>query len=187
MKALFHHAAELQKLFERKGWRFCFIGGVALQRWGEPRLTIDVDVTLFTGFGEEAAYVEVLLSHYRPRREDAREFALASRVLLLQTEDNVGIDVALAGLPFEEEMVRRATYYEFLPGLRLLTCSAEDLVITKAFADRGRDWIDIEGVVIRQIGNLDWGYVRGHLSPLCELKEAPHILDRLDSLRRRGG
>ena len=29
------------------------MGGVALQRWGEPRLTQDVDLTLLTGFGDE--------------------------------------------------------------------------------------------------------------------------------------
>jgi hypothetical protein len=42
-------AREVQVLCEQRGWRFCFIGGVAVQRWGEPRLTQDVDLTLVTG------------------------------------------------------------------------------------------------------------------------------------------
>lgn len=45
-------AAELQAICESKGWRFCFIG-VALQRWDDPRETVDVDLSLFVGFGEE--------------------------------------------------------------------------------------------------------------------------------------
>lgn len=32
-------AGEVQHFCERQGWRFCFIGGVAVQRWGEPHLT----------------------------------------------------------------------------------------------------------------------------------------------------
>ncbi len=38
-------AGEVERFCQRQGWRFCFIGGVALQRWGEPRLTQDVDLT----------------------------------------------------------------------------------------------------------------------------------------------
>jgi len=52
-------AAELQSAIESNGWRFCFIGGVAVQRWGNPRFTQDIDSTLLTGFGEEASFVEV--------------------------------------------------------------------------------------------------------------------------------
>ena len=39
MKDLVEEAAELQTLLESKGWAFCFIGGLAIQRWSEPRLT----------------------------------------------------------------------------------------------------------------------------------------------------
>jgi len=39
-------AAELQAFCESQQWQFCIIGGLALQRWGEPRETADVDLTL---------------------------------------------------------------------------------------------------------------------------------------------
>ena len=54
-------AAELQAFCESQGWRFCVIGGSALQRWGEPRETADVDLTLLTGFGGEEPFVGKLL------------------------------------------------------------------------------------------------------------------------------
>lgn len=41
---------------------YCFIGGIACQRWGEPRQTVDVDATLFVGFGNESTVVDQLLS-----------------------------------------------------------------------------------------------------------------------------
>ena len=53
MNEVIRAAAELQAVCTAHGWRFCLIGGLALQRWGEPRETIDVDLTLLTGFGDE--------------------------------------------------------------------------------------------------------------------------------------
>ena len=67
--------------------------------------------------------------------------------------------------------------------VRLNTCSAEDLVVLKAFADRSRDWADIEGVLLRSGNRLVWETVEAELEPLCEAKEAPHILPRLRALR----
>ncbi len=176
-------AAELQALCESQGWRFCFIGGLALQRWGEPRETIDVDVTLWTGFGGEEPFVRKLLEHFHPRIADAAEFALSRRVLLARARSGVGLDIALAGLPFEALVVERSSLFAFPADTLLRTCSAEDLMVLKAFAARARDWLDVEGVIIRQTGKLDWSYIRSQLRPLAELKESPEIMDELE--RRR--
>jgi hypothetical protein len=108
-------------------------------------------------------------------------------VLLLQSESGIGIDIALGGLPFEQLAVERATPFEFLPDVVLVTCSAEDLIVLKSFADRPRDWVDVEGVIVRQRSALDWTYVERHLRPLVELKESPDILARLRRLRSAGG
>ncbi|MCU0875772.1 MAG: hypothetical protein MUE50_25850 [Pirellulaceae bacterium] len=61
MNEVIRAAAEIQAFCESRSWRFCLIGGLAVLRWGEPRETIDVDVTLLTGFGGEAAFIEELL------------------------------------------------------------------------------------------------------------------------------
>ena len=183
MRDLFHLADEIQSLCQDRGWRFCFIGGIALQRWGEPRLTGDVDLTVLTGFGGEAGYVEELCRVFTGRIPDAAEFALRSRVLLLQSERGIPIDISLGALPFEERVVDRATFYRFLTDARLNTCSAEDLIVLKAFADRSRDWADIEGVLLRTGHQLAWETIETELGPLCEAKEAPHILPRLRTLR----
>jgi len=185
MKSLFRVAAELDALLAEWGWRYCFIGGLALQRWGQPRLTNDIDLTILTDSGLEVHYVDKLLGLYNGRLPDAREFALKNRVLLLVSGEGIPIDVALGGIAFEEQVVSRATRYEFLPGLSLLTCSAEDLVVLKSFADRPRDWADVETIVVRQQERLDWKYILEQLRPLCQIKEAPEIIERLKHLRNR--
>ena len=67
----------------------------------------------------------------------------------------------------------------------LLLRAAEDLLVLKAFADRPKDWLDIEGLLIRQADHLDWRYVRAQLEPLAELKDAPEIVAKLDRMRGR--
>ncbi len=182
MKPLFETASELQKVFVSHEWEFCFIGGIALQRWGQPRLTRDVDITIFCGFGNERLFIEDLLGRYKSRIDEPARFALKNRVLLLVSDDGVGIDIALGGLPFEKEMISRASDFEFLPGFKIKTCSAEDLIIMKAFADRSQDWADVENVVKKQVGKIDRKYVYDNLKPLCELKESPEIITRLKKL-----
>jgi hypothetical protein len=180
---VFLAAAELQGVCQSQGWQFCFIGGLALQRWGEPRETIDADLTLFAGFGDEEPFINVLLEHFEARIPDAATFARERRVLLLRSEKGVGLDVALAALPFEQLIIQRSSYFDYPPKIPLRTCSAEDLVVLKSFAGRGQDWIDVERLIVRQTGKLDWNYIREQLRPLAELKDAPEILDQLE--RRR--
>ncbi len=185
MRELFEFAAQVQAFCEERKWRFCFIGGIAVQRWSEPRVTQDVDMTLLTGFGHEEQFIDALLSRFAGRVPNAREFALRQRVVLLISPEQIGIDVALGGLPFEESAVDRATDFEFLPGLRLRTCSAEDLIVFKAFAARPRDWQDVRMTIVRQgEAALDWAYINTQLQPLCELKGQPEIIEQLQELRR---
>ncbi len=71
-----------------------------------------------------------------PRIENARDFALQNRVLLLKSIDGLGIDIALGALDFERSAVERASEIEVLDGKYLRLCTAEDLIVMKAFADR---------------------------------------------------
>ena len=83
MLEIWRSAQALEQYLRRQGFHFCFIGGIALQRWGEPRMTRDLDLTLLTGFGNESPYIEALIEQYTPRLDDAAEFAKLNRILLL--------------------------------------------------------------------------------------------------------
>jgi hypothetical protein len=175
-------AVELQEVLKSIKVPFCIIGGLAVQRWGEPRLTVDADATILTRFVEDEKWTDLLLSRFAPRRPDAREFALRNRVLLLVARNGVSLDVSLGALDFEARSIERATYWRYAEDIRIKTCSAADLVVHKAFAGRDRDWADIEGVLLRQGPRLDLAQVRAELVPLLELKEDAAALPRLARL-----
>lgn len=180
--ALFQAALEFQNTFEEHNWSFCYIGALAVIRWGEIRMTQDIDLCLLCGFGYEEQFIKPLLSKFKSRIPDAHQFALRRRVLLLYASNGVSVDISLSGLPFEEAMIKRATLFEFEKDCSLITCSAEDLLVLKAFADRPKDWMDVESVIVRQQKKLDTNFIIERLSPLCELKEQPEIVDKLKKL-----
>jgi len=182
VNALYEAGKEVSDFLDQNHWRFCIIGGLAVVRWGEPRLTVDVDLSLLTGFGDEERYARALLERFSGRMENAMEFSMEHRVLLLSAGNGRDIDISFGAFPFEEEMIERATPFAFADGAELVTCSAEDLFVLKVFADRSKDWADAESVAIRQ--DLDREYIFKHLRPLCELKEAPELVDRADKLLR---
>ncbi len=121
MNPLFQAALELQQTMKAKNWPFCFIGGLAVIRWGEVRMTQDIDLCLMCGFGNEENYTENLIKHYKSRIDDPVTFALNNRVLLLSASNGVAVDISLSGLPFEDEMIRQATYFKFSPDCSLIT------------------------------------------------------------------
>lgn len=53
MNAIFEAAREVCEFMEVRDWKFCVIGGLAAQRWGEPRATQAADLALLTGLGDE--------------------------------------------------------------------------------------------------------------------------------------
>ncbi len=171
MNRLFAAALEVHTFCTGQKWPFAVIGGLAVQRWGEPRQTRDVDITLLTGLGGEERFIDVLLARFRPRLPDARRFALERRVLLVETAAGIPLDISLGGLPYEERVVGRASGFEFEKGATIRTCSAEDLVVLKAFAGRPLDWVDVEGVIVRQGPRLNRTLVLAELLPLLDLKE----------------
>ena len=177
MNRIHEAAQEIISFMQACNWKGCIVGGLAVQCWGEPRTTLDVDVTLLTGWGEEARFVRRLLEQFESRLSDGFEFAITRRVLLLRASNGCDMDILLGALPFEEAMIERAILREFDPGISLPVCSPEDLFIMKAFAARPRDWADIEGIIARQ-PRLDAHYILGHLTILCEAKNSPETVIR---------
>lgn len=176
-------ADRMQQCWQRQGIGFCFIGGLAVQHWGEPRMTQDIDASVSTGFGNESAMVERLLVDLAPRISEAADFAKLHRVLLGQEAGGVPVDVSLAGLPYEMQAIERARLHRLAGRYEIRLCSASDLVVLKAFADRPRDWQDIRGVLIRSPQELDWDLIETELTMLAGLKEEPGLVTRLLDLK----
>ena len=57
MNPLFAAGLELQQFMQAQQWPFCFIGGLAVIRWGEVH-DADVDLSVLSGFGNERFYID---------------------------------------------------------------------------------------------------------------------------------
>lgn len=177
---ILHLAVRLGGKLEQLQLRYCWIGGVAVQRWAAPRQTADVDAMVFAGFGIEQEITQQLLTLGPSRIEAPLEFAVQARVVLLADASGTGIDISLGGLPYEQRVLDRASDWSVPRHGTIRTCSAEDLVVLKSVANRPQDWIDIENTIIRQGYKLNRELVKLELTPLAELKEEPEILDQLN-------
>lgn len=114
---------------------YTIIGGMAVGHWGDPRFTRDVDLTIVLPLEDPQPLIQKIIAQFPPRINDALTFALQNRVILLQV-GNSPVDVTLALPGFEEEVMSRAKLVEIESGKRVFICSAEDLIVYKAFAGR---------------------------------------------------
>ena len=157
---LLEAAREVKHALDDLNLKSVLIGGVAVFRWGQPRITRDADFTVLCPFGDERVTVDAILARLPARIPNAREFGITNRVLLVKASSNGRpVDIALGALPFEERVYERGSAFEFGPEIVLRTCSAEDLIVLKAFAGRDIDLMDVKGIIRRQRGLLDWNLI----------------------------
>jgi len=176
---LFTVARSVQNALRSVGLEFCFIGGIPLQYWGEPRATTDVDLTVLCDLGQEESVLEKLKSVLEPRTDDTDELALIGRMYLATSPSGVQVDISLGFTPYEHRLMERAADLEFGVYQRLHCCSAEDLTILKTIAGRDRDWGDILRIIHRNGSSIDWNLVFEEVSPLLALTNSPESESRL--------
>jgi hypothetical protein len=164
--------------FENLKLSYAVIGGIALQFWGEPRFTHDLDLTVEDRLNLDELVQRTTLE-FGSRVADPLAFARQTRMLLLSVED-VDVDIALALRGYEDSLFERAQGYEIEPGRHLRICSAEDLIIHKSLAGRPQDQSDIQGVIYRQGDGLDARYVRTWLRQFAEALHDPEVLARFE-------
>jgi len=106
-------------------------------------------------------------------------------VLKIASRDGVPIDVSLGALPFEIEVLERASLWELGPGLTLRVCSAEDLIVYKLVAARPRDLLDLEGVVRLRHRTLDAARIRRLSRGLGDALERSDLAEPFERALRR--
>ena len=107
---------------------------------------------------------------------------MESRTVLCQAANGVALDIVLAGFPFEEQVIARASSFAFAKDVVLTTASAEDLIVLKAFAGRDQDWADVRGIIVRQ-AQLDWKQTLLDLKDLCSVAENNEPFNKLEKIR----
>ena len=176
MVKAFEAAWQLHQFLQARDIPYMIIGGIAVQRWGEPRFTRYLDALVLCEPGSEGALIDELLAHFEGRIEDAAEFARKHRVLLLRIRRLTDVDVSF-GLPgYEEQALERAVSFDIGNGRTVNICSPEDLVVSKLVTGRSRDLTDAEGVVRRNWSAMDLGYVRHCLKEFSQALDMPELL-----------
>jgi len=169
------------------GVRWVLIGGVAASFLGRARFTKDVDVVVLGGNQDIAHLLTVGAScGFIPRLSDSVALARERRVLLVDHQPSgVGVDVSLGVLPFEKEMVARATHAE-IAGVSVPLPSREDLIIMKAVAHRPIDLHDIDGILDAH-PDVDAKRIRRWVGEFARLLEMPEILADVEAILARHG
>jgi hypothetical protein len=148
--------------------RWYVFGAQAVNVWGTPRLSADVDATVQWN-GNPSALIRELESAGLPGRiplDD--EFIRATRVLpLIHPKTKMPLDLVLAGPGPEEEFLDRAVSAD-VGGIVVPLISPEDLVVTKILAGRPKDVEDVRGILRKRRNELDLTRIRASLKNLEE-------------------
>lgn len=138
---------------------YMVIGGQAVQLYGEPRMTRDIDLTL--GLGSEGLdrVVEVCSRcGLKPLPSSPAEFVRETMVLPAMDErTGIRVDFVFSATDYERQAIERSRAVK-LGGVDVRFAAAEDVVIHKLVAGRPRDLEDVLGIVAKNQG-LDRGYV----------------------------
>ena len=178
-------ALELHLFLGERGAHYAIIGGVAVQHWGEPRFTQDVDLTVVAPPEGSAELTQHILERFPSRIADAAAFARRNRVILVRASNGCPVDISLGVPGYEESVMLRAVDYQMDPGKSIRICSAEDLIIHKAVAGRPQVIRDIEGIVYRQRDALDASYIRRWLSDFADVLADPEVRNRFERSWKR--
>jgi hypothetical protein len=164
-------------LLDSLGIEYAIVGGIANAVWGEPRATIDVDVTVSVEADDLSNTIRAITSQMRSPVPDAEAFVRQTRVLPLDTDEGVRIDVIFALLPFEHDAIQRARKVA-IADRTVAVVSPEDLVLMKIISDRPRDLSDAEAIVRRRLREMDREYLEPRIRELAVLLERDEIVER---------
>lgn len=143
---------------------YMVIGGQAVQLYGEPRMTRDIDLTVGLG-SEELDRVDAVCDgcglRSLPTAPD--EFVRETMVLpALEERTGIRVDFIFSATEYERQAIARGRTVE-LGGASVRFAAVEDVIIHKLVAGRPRDLEDTRGIVAKNPG-LGRAYVEKWLA-----------------------
>lgn len=129
---------------------YMIIGGQAVLRYGEPRLTRDIDITLgLDAGGAERVLAVVKKLKFRILVDDVDDFI--SRTMVLPVSDDrsgIRIDLIFSNSSYEKSAIERGVAVN-IGGVPVRFASLEDVIIHKIIAGRPRDIEDIKAILLK--------------------------------------
>ena len=162
---------------------YMVIGGLANAKWGNPRATLDIDITLWVGDQKIKSLLSLLDKNFTILVEKPFEFISETRVLPVMTRKNQRIDLIFGSLPFERNAIDRAVNVQ-VGKTPVSFCTAEDLILLKIISDRPKDIDDVRGILRFQKEKLDYDYLEPRIFELASLLENPDIKEKWDKMKK---
>jgi hypothetical protein len=167
----------LARFLDRTATPYVIIGGLANIVWGEPRATLDIDALLQVGEEALAAFVGRVANEFIPLVPDPLPFIASTRVLPVESPEQVRIDLVFGLLAFEEQAIARGRTI-LVEGAGVRFCTPEDLTLMKIASDREKDLADAHAIVLRRFGDFDLAYLEPRIRELATLLDRPDIVHR---------
>ena len=168
--------AQLGTVLPKRKIPYMIIGGQAVLLYGEPRLTIDIDITL----GVDIDHLDDLLGvaeklYLKPLPQNTPEFVRQTMVLpCLHEETGIRVDFIFSYTPYETQAIQRANKI-IIENTQVCFASVEDLVIHKIFAGRPRDLEDVRSILVRN-SDIDKEYITAWLEQFDALSQENNFL-----------
>lgn len=171
-------AVAVHRLLQQHDLPHAFGGALALNLYAEPRMTSDVDVSVFLPWTEHQHVVSCFDAlGLRPTAPLTDATPIAG--IRLEGSDGQRVDLFLALDEAYDGVLARAAMVDYgRNGERLPFFAAEDLVAFKLSFNRAKDWVDIQSV-IRNGTPLDEATIERTLLAL----RGPTMYPRLARLR----
>ncbi|MBC8181277.1 nucleotidyltransferase [candidate division KSB1 bacterium] len=166
---------------EKHNYRYAIIGGIALSQWGVVRATYDIDIKVLVPDTDYTRIRDLLKSTFPlPARKIIPENPLIISVMI----ENVIVDFLLA-IPGYEELIIEHSIQRNIGGIPIWICSVEDLIIQKIVAGRGKDWDDVEALLIEQKNKLDEDYIENWLKQFADVLENIDLLIKYKNMLQK--
>lgn len=165
---------DITAILDENHIEYMIIGGLANAKWGYPRSTLDIDITIWISDDKIKNFISLLANKYTLLVENPLEFISETRVLPINGPKNQRIDLIFGSLPFEKSAIDRAVKIQ-IGKTAVNFCTAEDLILSKIISDRPKDLEDARGILKFQKGTLDYDYLEPRITELANLLEKPDI------------
>lgn len=151
--------SRLQNSLRLAGIQSVVIGGIAVAIWGDPRVTKDADLKVLLTREQSSQLLAAIPPEYQIESSDPEGDLRQLGFIFTKDKSGVRIDLLLADLGFDRQAIERGSEIAPVPGINLIVCSPEDLIIYKMISTRAYDREDARKVVARQGAKLDHDYI----------------------------
>jgi len=185
MNPVVYQLKQIDKFLSGMGVEYAVVGGIAVSIYGEPRLTMDIDVNVMLESGKVADFLKKAKKYgFSPVPSRIKNFIRKTGVIPMKFSKsrNEGLcDFIIAQNPLERAAIRRARLKK-ISSVNVKIARAEDIVIHKILSDRPRDLEDAGSILIKQRKKLDTKYILFWLKKVAEANRKPELIPAFKNL-----